>query len=643
MAIRSVIKYAIISVCFASLWTCHDAIDTLKPGDTLNSTASLLSASGSFTVNFVELGGSDNIFLAILRVKNKANRAWLANRDTPFSSTSSPLLTLDFNNVLKITRQGGDPVVLSAAPYINDTNISVVATLLDSGNLVLQEVNSVSRSTIRIWWQSFDYPLDTFLPGMKLGVDRRNGLYWSLSSWGSKNNPMPPGPYSLFWDTNGHQLNIKRNGVVYWTSGVFADGRFEFIFPDVSKQRYNFTIVSNQDEDYLTYTSLNDPSDSEPEWVLFTRGALFEFGASVAIIEAKTCDGYNVIGGCVRRDRPIGCIGEAGDDFQLKKGYFKVINSSTSRPPNWIGSGSEDCKVTCWQDCNCLGFDFPSGNPSTGAGCRFWSVDCAFIEDFTANTSFVLPSATQLPQPADSPRAGKIGKNWTTIRRKLLNFMESKRPIGHVVGNQNDQENMKYPNLSVFTYGSVLEATRNFSEENKLGQGGFGPVYWIMYLSFSFLIWYSGYMPPEYVMGGHFSVKSDVYSYGVLMLEIISGRKNNSFYNEDRVLNLVGHAWELWKEDRETELMDPTLVETCTRHQVLRCVQVGLLCVEEKAADRPTMSELISMLTNESVQLPEPKKPAFYYAERNVGNADIDRRGPPLDINGLSISEFVGR
>ncbi|KAM1004049.1 hypothetical protein ACFX2C_004289 [Malus domestica] len=814
MATRSVIKYAIISVCFASLWTCHDAIDTLKPGDTLNSTGSLLSASGSFTLKFDELGGSDNILLAILRVRSKVNRAWIANRDTPFSSTSSPLLTLDFNNVLKITRQDGDPVVLSAAPSINDTSISVVATLLDSGNFVLQEVNSASGSTIRIWWQSFDYPLDTFLPGMKLGVDRRNGLYWSLSSWGSKNNPMPPGPYSLFWDTNGHQLNIKRNGVVYWTSGVFADGRFEFIFPDVSKQRYNFTIVSNQDEDYLTYTSLNDPSDSEPEWVLFTRGALFEFGASVAIIEAQTCDGYNVIGGCVRRDRPIGCIGEAGDDFQLKKGYFKVINSSTSRPPNWIGSGSEDCKVTCWRDCDCLGFDFPSGNPSTGAGCRFWSVDCAFIEDFTANTSFVLPSATQLPQPADSPRAGKIahkwlwigisiaaallvmvfcflgyrlrriymvsaGKNWTTIRRKLLNFMESKRPIGHVVGNQNDQENMKYPNLSVFTYGSVLEATRNFSEENKLGQGGFGPVYWgklttgqevaVKRLSrcsgqgteefkneliliyelqhtnlvrlFGFCIhedermliyeympnksldyflfdsirrrqldWKSrfniiegitqgmlylhkysrtkvihrdlkagnilldknmnpkiadfgmariftqelqantmrivgthGYMPPEYVMEGHFSVKSDVYSYGVLMLEIISGRKNNSFYNEDRVLNLVGHAWELWKEDREIELMDPTLVETCTRHQVLRCVQVGLLCVEEKAADRPTMSELISMLTNESMQLPEPKKPAFYYAERNVGNADIDRRGPPLDINGLSISEFVGR
>ncbi|KAM1212770.1 hypothetical protein ACFX14_004399 [Malus domestica] len=402
MAIGSVIKYAIILFCFATLWTCHDAMDTLKPGDTLNSTSSLLSASGSFTLNFVELGSPDNSFLAILRVKSKANRAWIANRDTPFSSSSSPILTLDLNNVLKITRQDGDPVVLSAAPYINDTRTSVAATLLDSGNFVLQEVNSVSGSTIRILWQSFDYPFDTFLPGMKLGVDHRNGLYWSLSSWGSTNNPMPPGPYSLFWDTNGHQLNIKRNGIVYWKSGVFADGRFEFIFPDVSKQRYNFSIVSNQDEDYLTYTSLNDPSDSEPEWVLFTRGALFEYGASVAIVEAQTCDGYNVIRGCVRRDRH--CIGEAGDDFQLKSGYFKVINSSTSRPPNWIGTGSEDCKLTCWQDCDCLGFDFPSGNPTTGAGSRFWSVDCAFIEDFTANTSFVLLS----PQSPDSPPPEKI-------------------------------------------------------------------------------------------------------------------------------------------------------------------------------------------------------------------------------------------
>ncbi|KAK1583254.1 hypothetical protein Q3G72_022220 [Acer saccharum] len=57
-----------------------------------------------------------------------------------------------------------------------------------------------------------------------------------------------------------------------------------------------------------------------------------------------------------------------------------------------------------------------------------------------------------------------------------------------------------------------------------------------------------GYMAPEYVMGGIFSEKSDVFSFGVLLLEIVSGRKNNSFYHSDPPINLVEYAWQLWKE-----------------------------------------------------------------------------------------------
>lgn len=52
----------------------------------------------------------------------------------------------------------------------------------------------------------------------------------------------------------------------------------------------------------------------------------------------------------------------------------------------------------------------------------------------------------------------------------------------------------------------------------------------------------SGYMSPEYAMEGICSTKSDVYSFGVLLLEIVCGRKNNSFYDIDRPLNLVGHV-----------------------------------------------------------------------------------------------------
>nr|XP_028962375.1 G-type lectin S-receptor-like serine/threonine-protein kinase At1g67520 [Malus domestica] len=126
------------------------------------------------------------------------------------------------------------------------------------------------------------------------------------------------------------------------------------------------------------------------------------------------------------------------------------------------------------------------------------------------------------------------------------------------------------------------------------------------------------YMAPENILEGIISVKSDVYSFGVLMLEIISGRKINSFYNDDRALNLVGYAWELWKEGAGLELMDPTLGNSFIEEQLLRYIHVGLLCVEENAADRPTMSDVISMLINESLPLASPTKPAFCVGRRTV-------------------------
>ncbi|PRQ30456.1 putative protein kinase RLK-Pelle-DLSV family [Rosa chinensis] len=153
-----------------------------------------------------------------------------------------------------------------------------------------------------------------------------------------------------------------------------------------------------------------------------------------------------------------------------------------------------------------------------------------------------------------------------------------------------------------------------------------------------------GYMPPEYVMGGNFSIKSDVYSFGVLMLEILSGRKNNSFYNDGRAFNLVGYAWALWKEGAGLGLMDPTLDDSCDKDQLLRCVHVGLLCVEENAASRPTMLDVILMLTNESMSLPVPTKPAFC-TERNVITDAIGGNRPEMvaSVNGISNSGFDGR
>ncbi|XP_050288888.1 G-type lectin S-receptor-like serine/threonine-protein kinase RKS1 [Quercus robur] len=126
-----------------------------------------------------------------------------------------------------------------------------------------------------------------------------------------------------------------------------------------------------------------------------------------------------------------------------------------------------------------------------------------------------------------------------------------------------------------------------------------------------------GYMSPEYAVFGKFSTKSDVFSFGVIMLEIVSGQKNNNSYQEHTSLTLIGHVWELWREDKAMDIVDSSLNESFVSQEVLRCIQVGLLCVQEDAMDRPTMLAVHLMLSSE-ITLPSPKEPAFIF--RRTGN-----------------------
>ncbi|KAF5938827.1 hypothetical protein HYC85_023086 [Camellia sinensis] len=154
-----------------------------------------------------------------------------------------------------------------------------------------------------------------------------------------------------------------------------------------------------------------------------------------------------------------------------------------------------------------------------------------------------------------------------------------------------------------------------------------------------------GYMSPEYAMDGIFSIKSDVFSFGILILEIVSGRRNTSFYHfDDRSLNLIGYVWDLWKDGTALELKDPSLDGSCATNQLLRIIHVGLLCVQESATDRPTMSDVISMLSNETMVLPAPKQPAFFTG-RNVPNIMTSKEGTSKDcsLNNLTISIMEAR
>ncbi|GLT61405.1 hypothetical protein SLA2020_341150 [Shorea laevis] len=151
-----------------------------------------------------------------------------------------------------------------------------------------------------------------------------------------------------------------------------------------------------------------------------------------------------------------------------------------------------------------------------------------------------------------------------------------------------------------------------------------------------------GYMSPEYAVDGHFSIKSDVFSFGVIVLEIISGKKNRGFHHSDHNHNLLGHAWRLWMEERALEVMENMLGESYTVSKVVRCIHVALLCVQKRPEDRPDMSSVVLMLGSEN-PLPQPKLPGFY-TERNLPEEEVSSsQYERVSVNGVTISKLQGR
>ncbi|KAL9460493.1 hypothetical protein AB3S75_003654 [Citrus x aurantiifolia] len=782
----------LISLSFFVLLTepCYSQTDTLLPGQLLKDGDELVSAFGNFRMGFFSYESLRVRYLGIWYHRPtdpsdshwsygspKINQpVWVANRNTPITDKSGSLTIDSRDGNLKILHKGGNPIVVSSVQAMGNTS----ATLLGTGNFVLYEMNS-SGSMERALWQSFDYPTDILLPGMKLGLNLQTGHEWFLRSWTSEDSPAG-GEFTLNIDPNvSNQLIIQRRGEVLWTSGLFPHWRALDLDSD-----FNFSYTSNEQERYFNY-SQDGNFTSFPTLQIDSKGSLT---GALSI----SCPGSE---GCVRLSS---CIGYFPDDFELnwarKRGFMSADGFKFKGSNNM---SRDDCATKCLSNCSCIAFAITNKNNNTA--CEIWSRGSKFIEDHNNTDARYISvwepkekwwiSLTIAISAALTfiPLLGYLcyliyGKIKAEVER-IMNQEKLLRELGENLSNGdgkrkgNDHNSMKH-GLEIFYFQTISAATNNFSAVNKLGEGGFGPVYKGQLLngqevaikrlsrrsgqgivefkneakliaklqhtnlvrllgcslhgeerllvyefmpnkSLDFFIFNSrrnnrlnwetrfsiiegiaqgllylhnysrlrvihrdlkasnillddqmnpkisdfgmarifglnqsetntnrivgtyGYMSPEYAMSGVVSIKTDVFSFGVLVLEIVSGKKNNGCYRTDHPLNLTGYAWQLWNEGKGFELVDIALEGSFSPSEVLRCIHVGLLCVQDQASDRPAMPDVVSMLANESLSLPAPKQPAFFI--------NITAEEPPVSesnaeccsINNVSISVLEAR
>uniref|UniRef100_A0A2N9HM72 Receptor-like serine/threonine-protein kinase n=1 Tax=Fagus sylvatica TaxID=28930 RepID=A0A2N9HM72_FAGSY len=658
------VTYLLVYLILCSLLRTSITLDTIAPTQSFRDGDTLVSAGGRFQMGFFSPGNSKGRYLGIWYTVSSGTVLWVANRDTPVN---------DHSGVLKVT----DKVLI----ILNSTNSIVwsssnssrtaknpVLQLLDNGNLVVKDENVYDP--VKFLWQSFDYPCDTLLSDMKLGRNLVTGLDRFITSWKSTDDP-GQGEFSMRLDTRGlPQVFVMKGGTIKARVGSWNGVRLSGYTTASLNPIFGYEFVLNENEVYYEYKLKNslaltryviNPSGIVQRFTWMSRTHLWELfstfpadqcanyaycgaDASCNVDKSPVCgclerflpkspkkwDSMDWTDGCVRRT-PLNCSG--GDGF-LKYVGLKLPDTSSS----WFDKtmSRKECEGLCLKNCSCTAY----ANLDTrgeGSGCLVWFgnlVDIIVLDG--GQDLYVRMAASELGMTKRNP-----GKEYD---------------IG---GGKEDIE------LPIFDLMSVVNATDNFSRNNKLGEGGFGPVYkgillegkeiavkrlsknsgqglnefknevifiaklqhrnLVKLLDFGLaksfgedqcdartnrIIGTYGYMSPEYVVHGQYSIKSDVFSFGVLILEIVSGKKNRGFHHPEHHLNLLGHAWRLWIEDRPIELINDS-VGDFTVSEVLRCIHVGLLCVQKRQEDRPNMSSMVQMLSSENL-LPKPRQPGFY-------------------------------
>ncbi|KAF2310410.1 hypothetical protein GH714_009670 [Hevea brasiliensis] len=264
-------------------------------------------------------------------------------------------------------------------------------------------------------------------------------------------------------------------------------------------------------------------------------------------------------GGCVRKRQESMCM--RGEGF-VKVAGVRIPDTSEAV---WLGLNMSpvDCELVCRRNCSCSAYA-RLAITGKGTGCLAWYgelMDTVISMDEGFDIHGQLSNGQEIAVKRLSKNSGQgieEFKNEVMLIAKLQHKNLVKL-IGCCI--QGEEPMLVYEYLSNKSLDSILfdETKRGILDWSKRFGIIVGIARGILYIHQDS----SGYMSPEYVIFGKFSTKSDVFSFGVILLEIITGKKNNSYYQEDSHLTMIGHIWHSWRENRPLEIVDSSLRESC--------------------------------------------------------------------------------
>ncbi|XP_061353839.1 cysteine-rich receptor-like protein kinase 10 [Gastrolobium bilobum] len=155
-----------------------------------------------------------------------------------------------------------------------------------------------------------------------------------------------------------------------------------------------------------------------------------------------------------------------------------------------------------------------------------------------------------------------------------------------------------------------------------------------------------GYMSPKYIKYGQFSEKSDVFSFGVIVLEVITAKRNAHPLVSSDDDSLQAYVWRQWRDQTPLNILHEGIKESCNHSEVIKCIHIGLLCVQEKPDHRPTMARVVSYLCSPLVELPSPGEPVNSMHNNGIVQklvADESSSGSTFSVKEMSLSKFIPR